>query len=442
MSKRSRVNKGATSEGSFSRTLHLPGAIAVGLGTMLGAGIFVLSADAAQRAGPGAVVSFLLAGLIVLPTAMVVSELATAMPQEGGSYHLVSRTLGPVAGAVVGPANWLGLIFAGGFYLVGLAQFVTDLAPLAPWIVIVGGGALFTALNYFGAKLTGRLQVVIVALLVLLLGGFVTAGLFQRDPDLHTPFLPFGWSGVLSALGLIIVSFTGFEKISTVAGEVRRPERNLPRAIIGSVVLATLLYAAVLYALTGLVPTRELGDAETALVTAAARLLGTFGRVAMLLGGLLATASSVNAAVLAASRIGYAMGRDDILPAGIATLEKRRGTPYRAVLITGGLATALALTGTAPRLAEVSSALFMVSYALLAASVIAMRRFGGEAYRPAFRVPFAPWLPALGGLAALAVIATMDTASQLTGLGLVLLSLVWYALWGRARTTVKGKLGS
>ena len=112
------------SSNSLIRELGLSEALAIGLGTMIGAGIFVLSAVAAQRAGPATTLSYTLAGLVCLPIAMTISELATGMPKAGGSYHLISRALGPVAGAVVGPGNWLGLTFATGFYLTGFARYV------------------------------------------------------------------------------------------------------------------------------------------------------------------------------------------------------------------------------------------------------------------------------------------------------------------------------
>jgi basic amino acid/polyamine antiporter, APA family len=425
----------------FTRDLRLVGALAIGLGTMMGAGIFVLSADAANAAGPAAAVSFILAGLIMLPIAMTVSELVTAMPREGGSYHLISRTLGPAAGAVVGPANWLGLVFAGGFYLVGFAQFVTDIVALPAWAVSTGAGMLFVAINYFGAHMTGRVQTLIVALLLLTLLTFAGVGVFVVEAELHEPFAPHGWGAAVGVLGLIIVGFTGFEKISTVAEEVRNPGRNLPLAIIGSVVIATIVYAAVLFVFTGVMPQGEITADETALIDAGGHVLGGAGRALLLAGGLLATASSANAALLASSRINYAMGRDLILPNWFASIHAQHNTPHRAILVTAALSIGLALTGQAAELAEISSALFIISYALIVAGVIVMRRVRPAWYDPPFRVPLHPWLPLLGGIAALGVITTMDRTSQLAGAGLALISVAWYLVWGRRRTEVHGVLG-
>ena len=426
----------------LARELGLTEALAIGLGTMIGAGIFVLSAVAAQRAGPAAALSYVTAGLICLPIAMTVSELATSMPRAGGSYHLISRALGPMAGAVVGVGNWLGLTFATGFYLIGFAQYVAYLLLVPTWATALGAGLFFVFLNYRGAKLSGRVQNIIVVVLILILALFVGRGLSNIDPKLHHPFVPYGWGAVIANLGLIIVSFTGFEQISTIAGEIKRPERNLPLAIVGSVVIATILYAAILYVATGILSYQVFADFQAPLVEAATRFMSTLGIAGMSLAALLATASSANAAIMASSRIIFAMGRDRLLPGWFSQTHPRYLTPHRSVLVTGGLAILLALSGQAVILAEISSALFMVSYTLLSLGLLVMHRAHPTWYRPAYRVPLYPWLPVMGGVSALAVIGTMGSASQVAGLGLAGLSLAWYAMWGRRHTKVEGELVS
>jgi basic amino acid/polyamine antiporter, APA family len=427
-------------EGGFARQLGFISALAIGLGTMLGAGLFVLAPQAAEEAGPGATLTFILAGLIVLPTAMVVSELATAMPQEGGSYHLISRTVGPLAAAIVGPANWLGLTFATGFYLIGFTRFFAAVWDIPDFIVIIIIGAAFTVLNYRGAQATGMAQNIIVAAVVVILVLFIARGFFAVESQLHSPFIPEGWGAVISGVGLVIVSFTGFEKVSSVAEEIKKPGQSLPRAIIGSVVIATVLYAGVVFVMTGVIQPEQLGQAERPLVRAGEAVWGRFGEIMLLFGGLLATASSANAAIMASSRINFAMGRDRIIPAWFGALSEKHRTPHHAIFLTGGLAIVLALTDAAEVLAEIGSALFMISYALMAIGVLLMRSTKPEWYRPAFRVPLYPWLPLVGGIASLAVIITMETLSQVAGLGLAGASLILYFAWGRKHNRIESQL--
>jgi amino acid transporter/nucleotide-binding universal stress UspA family protein len=432
------LKKGKESE--FLRELSFNQALSIGLGTMIGAGIFVLSAIAAERAGPGATFSYLLAGLVCLPIAMTISELATGMPKAGGSYYLISRALGPMAGAIVGLGNWLGLTFATGFYLIGFGQYVAYFLPLPSWSIALAASAFFIYLNYRGAKLSGQLQNIIVLLLVLILAVFVARGVFNVDPLLHRPFIPFGWGVVIANVGLIIVSFTGFENISTLAEEIKRPERNLPLAIVGSVLIATFLYAGILYVATGILPYEVIADSKAPLVEVASRFMSAIGIAGISLAALLATASSANAAIMASSRINFAMGRDSILPGWFNRIHERYMTPHRSVVITGVLAMLLALSGKAATLAEISSALFMVSYALLSLSVIVMHKARPAWYRPAYRAPLYPWLSAAGGLLASSVIGTMERTSQIAGMALIALSLAWYAIWGKRRTDVEGEL--
>jgi amino acid transporter/nucleotide-binding universal stress UspA family protein len=422
------------------RELGLKEALAIGLGTMIGAGIFVLSAIAARQAGPAAMFSYVAAGLVALPIAMTVSELATGMPKAGGSYFLISRALGPIAGAVVGPGNWLGLTFATAFYLIGFAEYLAYFLPIPTWITVVVAGLFFLYLNYRGAKLSGQLQNVIVVLLVVILALFVGRGLFNIDPKLHKPFFPYGWGAVIANVGLVIVSFTGFEKISTIAEEIKHPGRNLPLAIVGSVIIATILYAAILYVVTGILSYRVIASFQAPLVEAANQFMSTIGVIGMSIAALLATASSTNAAIMASSRINFAMGRDRILPEWFNEIHPRFLTPYRSILVTGVLAILLALSGQAAALAETSSALFMVSYALLSLALMVMHRAKPSWYQPTFHVPLYPWLPAVGGILALAVITTMDVRSQIAGSGLVALSLIWFVVWGRRKTQVEGEL--
>lgn len=423
------------------RELGLKEGIAIGLGTMVGAGIFVLSAPAAERAGPASAMSYVTAGLICLLVALVISELATGMPRAGGSYTFITQALGPLAGSIVGPGNWLGLTFASGFYLLACGEYLAMIVPVPPWVASVVAGLLFTWLNYRGAKLTGSVQNVVVVVLLVILAAFVGVGLFNIDVSLYQPFAPRGWGAVIGTIGLIIVSFTGFEKISTISEEMKRPERNLPLSIVGSVVIATILYALILLVLTGIFPHAGIAQREAPLVEAAGHIAGPVGTVMMLTAAILATLSSANAAIMASSRINYGMGRDGVLPDWFNYIHPKHNTPSHAIVVTGGLGILLSLTGRAEALAEISSALFMISYAMLCLSVVVMHNSRPRWYRPAFRAPLYPLLPVVAGLLCLAVIFTMAPESRAAGLGLVVASLAWYFVWVRRQARVTGEIG-
>ncbi|HMB49527.1 MAG TPA: APC family permease, partial [Natronoarchaeum rubrum] len=313
------------SDEELAKDLGLLSALTIGIGTMIGAGIFVLPGTAVARAGPLAAATFVLGGVIALFTALSASELGTAMPKSGGAYFYVNRALGPLFGSISGWANWLGLAFASSFYMYGFGEYVNTLvgAPslaLGPVTIsaaqLIGlfGALLFIGINYVGAKETGGLQIVIVLTLMGILGLFTVVGLLNGDVDSLTPLAPDDTaSQVLPVTAIVFVSYLGFVQITSVAEEIKDPGRNLPLAVIGSVLIVTVIYALFLLVLLAAVPNDLVADNSTAVVDAAELLfgqysifgfdLGVVGSALLLIGGLLATASSANASILSSSRI-------------------------------------------------------------------------------------------------------------------------------------------
>ncbi|MEM9665023.1 MAG: APC family permease [Bacteroidota bacterium] len=303
------------------RQLGFWDALTIGVGTMIGAGIFLLSGVAVSVTGPAAIFSYLAAGLICVITAASTAELATGMPTSGGDYYFVSRALGPLFGAISGIGIWLSLTFAIAFYLFGLGEYLAQFTPVTPFWGALGGGLLLVALNIIGAKESGRLQVAIVLILLVILGGFSGLATFSVERQNFTPFFPFGTSPLASTTALVFVSFLGFVKIAAVAEEIKDPAKNLPRTLIGSVVLVTLLYVIIVLIIAGLFPQETIGAVRDPLTAAARSLLGPFGAGVIIFAGLLATLSSANASIFAASRINLAMARDRMVPNWLAAIH-------------------------------------------------------------------------------------------------------------------------
>ncbi|MFB6161495.1 MAG: amino acid permease [Haloferacaceae archaeon] len=430
-------------------------ALTIGVGTMIGAGIFVLPGTAVQRAGSFAVLSFMIGGGIALLTALSASELGTAMPRSGGAYFYVNRALGPLFGSVAGWSNWMGLAFASAFYMVGFGQYiativgVTEPLVLGPLsigpvkLVALAGGALFVLVNYVGAKETGRLQNVIVVLLVAILAVFTAVGALRADPANLPPSN--GVGPMLTTTGLIFVSFLGFVQITSVAEEIKEPGRNLPRALIGSVVLVTVIYALVLVVMSAAVEQGFIASVDArggiAVVEVARLVLGPVGAVAMLVGGLLATASSANASILASSRINFAMGRDSIVTPALNEIHERFGTPYRSIAVTGGFILLFILVAPIDTLATMGSVLHLIIYGLLNVALIVMREAEPAEYDPDYEVPFYPFTPVLGALSSLALIAFIEPIVVVFSLGFVAFAVVWYLGYARDRTAKQGVLG-
>ncbi|WP_254824631.1 APC family permease [Haloglomus halophilum] len=444
-----------TEEGTeLERSIGLVGGIAIGVGTMIGAGIFVFPGLAAGRAGPAAAGSFAIGAVIALLVALPASELATAMPKSGGGYYFISRALGALPGAVVGISIWLGLVFATAFYLVGFGNYAAALLVEAG--VNLGGvpivipmalvfGALLTALNLFGTENAAKLQNYVVGLLLTILvlflsyGGLDALGVFGTQSTPET-FFRFGPFPMVTTAALVFTSYLGFAQVATVAGDIKDPGRNLPLAMVGSVLIVAVLYVATIFVATSAFGSARLETfGETAIVEVARNFVGGTGALAILLAGLLATVSSANASILSTSRAVFAVSKDAILPKFAARMNLKYGTPHVALAMAGGPVLVLVALGEVEVLAEVASFLHLVMYGLMCVALISMRRDEPEWYDPDFRVPAHRPVAGIGAIASFGLILFMQTASQVIGLAIMLAAAGWYKYYA-ADVELKGVL--
>ena len=440
----------------LAKDLGLVSAMTIGIGTMIGAGIFVLPGIAAQEAGPVVVLSFIVGGVIAMVNALSVSELGTAMPKAGGGYYYVNRALGPMFGSIAGLGDWLGLAFASAFYSIGFGQYLTTLAPIPGFLFLndiqigaVIAGALFVGINYIGAKETGGIQTVIVFILLAILGAFAVAGWFSFDYGVLVGsggLAPFGTEAILPATALVFVSFLGYAKIATVAEEMKNPGRNLPIAIIGSVAIVTVIYGILVTIMLGVVPWPDLDlDAPVAQAAEVAFPGGIAGIAAtvMTLGALLATASSANASILSSARINFAMGRDKIVTNWLNEIHPRFATPYRSIAVTGAMIIGLIvfLGRDLAILAQAASVLHLIVYALMNMALIVFRETDPAGYEPEFRVPLYPITPIAGAVLSLALIGFMAPTEIALSVLFVIGAVAWYFIYARGETTHQGYLG-
>jgi len=443
------------SDEELAKDLGLLSALTIGIGTMIGAGIFVLPGVAASTAGPVVVASFVIGGLIAMVNALSVSELGTAMPKAGGGYYYVNRALGPLFGSIAGLGDWMGLAFASAFYSIGFGQYLTTLLPIPGFLFLsdiqVGAlvaGVVFVGVNYIGAKETGGLQTIIVTILLAILGVFAIQGWLSFDVATllgDGGLAPLGYGAILPGTALIFVSFLGYAKIATVAEELKNPGRNLPLAIIGSVAIVTVAYAILVSIMLGVVPWPELSQTAPLTQATQAAFPGGFAGLAVTvvtLGALLATASSANASILASARINFAMGRDRIVTNWLNEIHPSYATPYRSIVLTGGMIVVfIALLGQDIEvLAKAASVLHLVVYALMNAALIVFRETDPE-YDPAFTVPLYPLTPILGMVLSIGLLAFVGQDELLLSAGFVVAGLVWYFAYARSRVDRQGRLG-
>jgi amino acid transporter len=402
---------------------------------MVGSGIFVLPGLGYSLAGPAVIIAYFLAGVVVLPAAFSKSEMATAMPHAGGTYLYIDRAMGPLMGTIAGFGVWFSLVFKAAFALVGLSVYLELPFPDAPARpVALALAAVLILVNALGVKQSGRLQAAVVSIVMTVLVLFVVSGLGSVASQRYEPFMPEGIRGLLAATGLVFVSYAGVTKVASLAEEVKRPTRNIPRAIFMSIVLMMFLYPAIVAVIVGVTPAAELSKDVTPMATAAFEVLGRVGEYTIAAVAVLALVSMANAGVLASSRYPFAMSRNRLAPSMFGRIGAR-STPVPAVLLTGAVLLVLIAVFPIIELAKLASAFQLLVFGLVNLAVIAFRESGVDWYRPSFRSPLYPWLQIAGIGASLFLLAFMGVVPILGAFLIVIGGVAWYRIFGRSRTS-------
>ena len=450
----------------LKKELGLWDVYAISTGAMFSSGFFLLPGLATASAGPSTVLAYLLAGFLMIPAMLSMSELCTALPRAGGTYFFLDRSLGPAAGTVGGLGTWLALVLKSAFALLGMGAYLAiapGIAPLLPgdpdqqlWIIkglAVALTVAFAALNIFGAKETTRLQGILVIALLSVLAFFTVQGLwyvFFRMPDgeLTRQYTPFfrpeaGIGGFISTVGLVFVSYAGLTKVASVSEEVQRPNRNLPLGMILSLITATTIYVLGVTIIIATVEPGLLRSDLTPVATSAARffdwLPGSVGLILIIVAALAAFASTGNAGILAASRYPLAMGRDRLLPKSFCELG-RYGTPTLGIVVTAGLMVLFILVLSAEGVAKVASAFNLFVFALVNVSVVVMRESRIDSYDPGFRSPLYPWTQIAGVVIAAVLVYQMGPTAIIASGILAALSGAWYWYYARDKVVRDGAI--
>jgi len=371
---------------------------------------------------------------------MAAAEVATGMPKSGGGYYFISRALGPLWGAILGWGSWFGLIFASAFYMVGFGEYVHTVVGLPVIVYALGMTVILTGLNLVGSRAAGQFQNLTVAVLIGVLLLFLGRGTVSAHPSFlsGSVFFPFGMGAVVAGTATLFVTYAGFGEIASMAEEIRDPGKNLPKALLGSVISVTVLYVGIMLLCLLLRPWEGL-TGPTLVADLADDLMGPLGRAAMLLGAVLASVSSANASIMSASRISFAMGRDSLVWEWLNEVHPQFRVPHRAIIVTGALTFLVILVGDIEILAEAAGLLHLLLYGLMSLACIILRGARPAAYRPVFRTPFFPLVPLVGALACFGVIFFMEPVSLLLGLVICAFALSHYFFWGKPRTELRGE---
>ncbi|HWB06687.1 MAG TPA: APC family permease [Verrucomicrobiales bacterium] len=397
---------------SLRRDLGLLDAVGIGLGAVMGAGIFVVTGVAAGVAGPAFLVGLAVAGAAATFNGLSSAQLAALYPQSGGTYEYGYRVAGPAAGFAAGWMFLASKLAAAGTVALGFGHYASALFPGSlPLPFAAGAVVLLTIANLLGIRKAGALNLAIVFLTLLSLGSFVAGGIPSFDAANLTPFAPHGWRGVAESCALLFFAYTGYARLATLGEEVRDPEKNIPRAI-----LLTLIFSFVIYLAVGLVAVGSVGaDAMAATRSPLEKAAAAFSAqwVGKLLGVGAATAmfGVLLSQILGISRMMLAMARRGDLPAFFGKIDARHGVPARGIIITGAVALTLALAGTLEFIVAAAAFTILIYYAIT--NLCAIRLPREKRLYPA-------WLAWAGLVTCIAMASALPVRTMLTGAGLLL----------------------
>ncbi|NLE81164.1 MAG: amino acid permease [Rhodococcus sp.] len=448
--------------------------IVFGVAVVIGAGIFTLTAQTAGNvAGPSVSLAFVIAAVACGLAALCYAEFASTVPVAGSAYTYSYATFGEFAAWIIGWDLVLEFTLAASVVAKGWSLYLADFLDdaVSPTVMIgsvefdwgaVAIVALITGLLVTGTKLSSRVSLVITTIKVAVVLLVVVVGAFYIDTDNYSPYIPpsessdtgsgihqsllslvtgaggstFGWYGLLAAASLVFFAFLGFDVVATTAEETKNPQKALPRGILGSLVIVTVLYVAVTVVLSGMVDYRELSGEGATLATAFGIHGLDWASTVISFGALLGLTTVVMVLLLGQSRVLFAMSRDGLVPRGLSTTG-RHGTPVRITLIVGVVVAAL--SGLLPMftLAEMVNIGTLFAFVLVSIGVVVLRKKRPDLPR-GFRVPFVPWIPILAVIACLWLMVNLSVETWLRFVGWMVIGIFVYFFYSR-RNSVLGK---
>ncbi|MAH18064.1 MAG: amino acid transporter [Acidimicrobiaceae bacterium] len=425
-----------SSSSDLQRSLGLRHVFVLSTGGTISAGLFFLPSFAVDKAGPSAVLAYLVAGLLALPAMLSVSELSTAMPRAGGLYYFLARALGPAGGTLSAVSTWVSLVMKDAFALVGMSAYLNLIVDLPAKPTAICLIAFFTVLNIVGSKTSASLQMGMVAFLLGIMGWYMIAGLPDTNSGLgdFDPFFTSGSSGFIAAIGLVFVSYGGLTKVASIAEEVEDPSKNIPLGVIVSLFVSTVVYTVGVLVAVAVVPADDLIVDQAPLHTAAEYFMPAVGAGFVIAAALAAFASAANAGILAAARYPMAMSRDGLMSTKFLELS-RFGTPIWGIILTGAGMSFVVIAFGAGAIAKLASAFVLVKLALVNLAVIVLRSAKISSYAPGFKTPLYPFTQILGIGISLYLIVKLGSFPLILVCAATLLTLIWYHFIGKKKAT-------
>ncbi len=409
----------------LKRTLSLFDATSIGIGAIIGAGIFVVLGVAVGYAGPAIIISMVVAGIVASFTAFSFAELGSAIPKEGGVYTFAYEVVSPFVGFVVGCLWLFGQMVAGTAISLGFASYFVTIFPWFPLkTTAISVALILTGLNLLGIKQSATINNVLVLTKIGILCLFIGAGAYQINAQYYSPLAPNGFPGILQGAAFIFFAYLGFGRIAALGEEVKNPTRTLPLSILLALGTSVIIYVLTGFVAVGLQDYRVLAGSGSPL-TDAAKAIGNFGIViAISLGALIATASVLLTNLIGLSRVSFAMARNGQLPKSAAKVHSKLGTPYVSVLVMGAVMAVLTYALDLKQTAAIASFSILSTHVILNYSAIKLRK--RKPSLETFKSPMYPLIPLLGLISCIVLMFSLPEESWIVTAAIIAASSLYY----------------
>ncbi len=426
---------------TFERNMRLFGATTIGVGALMGAGVYVLIGMAAGVAGPSVWISYLACGCLAFFTTLLYAELARILPIPGG-YAYAYSVLGSRAGFFTGWFLALGSVFACGLYAIGFAEYFTAILgykvpPLGIKLIAIGLVAFLTFLNTLGTKGSDSIQTILTWGNMVILTALILLSAPYIEMDNLQPMFPNGYAGTASAISIIYISFFGYQFIANNTDEIVDPNKTVPNAMLLSMIISIVFYVVIAILAILIIPWDKLANSNAPLIDVAQKSIGPLGWIMISVGGVLAAAGALNSTLMSQGRQIYSMGKDRFLPTLLGKIHQRKKTPL-AALYAGGLFIMLSLLlFDLNFIAQCANFCLLVS--LLPTSLVLRKLYRSDKANQ----PTRKWkwiLPELTLIINIGLLFTLDWTSLIFGsqLGLLGLGIFFFYSKNRAARTKEG----
>ena len=398
------------------RDLKLLAAVGVGLGAIIGAGIFVVTGVAAGVAGPAFLVGLLLAGIVATFNALSSAQLAAAYPQSGGTYEYGYQVLHPWLGFAAGWMFLASKLAAGGTVALGFAGYLSTLIPGIPERPFaIAAVLLLTLINYIGIQKTGFINTAIVSISVLSLVIFVLAGVPTFSPENFFPFAPTGIYGILQSAALLFFAYTGYARLATLGEEVRNPRKTIPRAILMALGIAIILYSAVATIALGNIGANGMAASRSPIESAAGVFRWSQATRVVVVGATTAMLGVLLSQILGISRMIFAMARRGDLPKSLSHVHPVHAIPDYGILLTSAVMLVVVLFGTLEMILATAAFTILLYYSITNLAALRMRL--EDRLYPS-------WVSVFGLVSCVILAATLQPIIIASGIGLLIVGFL------------------